>query len=134
MPTISFLQHDRSILDTQQNDHSIGFSDKLVCHNKPSKTYCLFLQCEPFKRKKDYKRNWHTGKEYIILCMNLTNLILSYYYGSNLKLYIKVGVSFKRIHILKKKVVAVDKLVLRIWEIKRAVVKYWEKSNWNCMH
>ena len=50
--------------------------------------------------------------------MNLTNLILGYYYGSNLKLYIKVGVSFKRINILKEKVVAVDILVLRIWEIK----------------
>ena len=57
-------------------------------------------------------------KEYIILCMNLTNLILSYNYGSNLKLYIKVGVSFKRINILKEKVMAVDILVLRIWEIK----------------
>ena len=55
--------------------------------------------------------------------MNLTNLILSYYYGSNLKLHIKVGVSFKRINILKEKVVAVDILVLRIWEIKWAVVK-----------
>ena len=68
------------------------------------------------------------------MCMNLTNLILGYYYGSNLKLYIKVGVSFKRINILKEKVVAVDILVLRIWEIKWAVVKYREKSNWNCMH
>ena len=46
----------------QQNDPSISFSDTLVCNNKPSVTYCLFLQCEPFKRKRDYKRNWHTGK------------------------------------------------------------------------
>ena len=68
------------------------------------------------------------------MCMKLSNLILGYYYGSNLKLYIKVGVSFKRINILKEKVVAVDILVLRIWEIKRAVVKYREKSIWNCMH
>ena len=79
----------------QQNDPSISFSDTLVCNNKPSVTYCLFLQCEPFKTKGDYKRNWHTGKGvHNIVYMHFPN-ILYYYYGSNSKSYIKVGVSFK---------------------------------------